>query len=186
MVTSLGCPIPRIGAKVVLIARLPRMHGTTLVVEPRIPRERLSLDLPGEVRAVDGAGWSVPAVAEEVAGARIAAVALAREHGLPEQRSPDVALAVSEAISNAVMHAFRDRPAPGTITVEVHAMGAEHVEVVVRDDGMGLSPRDDSPGLGFGLSLIERSADQVEHRRPPGGVGFELRMRFRLESEGDR
>lgn len=132
---------------------------------------------------VDRLCWSFPAAAEEVAGARIAVLRFAQAHGLPEQRSGDLGLAVSEALSNAVLHAFRDRAVPGTVTVEVQAVGAEHLDVVVRDDGMGFSPRDDSPGLGFGLSLIERSADQVEHRQPTTGVGFELRMRFRLDPD---
>jgi serine/threonine-protein kinase RsbW len=58
----------------------------------------------------------------------------------------------------------------------------ELVEAVVRDDGIGMSSRGDSPGLGLGLGLIASVADAVEAHVPAGGVGFELRMCFRLGS----
>jgi anti-sigma regulatory factor (Ser/Thr protein kinase) len=56
------------------------------------------------------------------------------------------------------------------------------VEVVVNDDGMGMSPRDDSPGLGLGLSLISRLADQTEYRTSADGRGLALRMSFRFDA----
>jgi anti-sigma regulatory factor (Ser/Thr protein kinase) len=56
---------------------------------------------------------------------------------------------------------------------------AEEIEIVVRDDGSGMAPRHDSPGLGLGLPLIRRVADGFDHRMPPDG-GTELWMRFVL------
>jgi serine/threonine-protein kinase RsbW len=58
--------------------------------------------------------------------------------------------------------------------------------VCVTDDGSGMAPRDDSPGIGLGLPLIRHLADQFEHRRPPGNVGTELWMHFRLAASGAR
>jgi len=86
---------------------------------------------------------------------------------------------VSEAVTNAVVHAFRGR-AEGTVIASVTISGAQWVEVLVSDDGSGMAPRDDSPGLGLGLPLIRYLTDQFEHRPPPGSVGTELWMRFRL------
>jgi hypothetical protein len=47
-----------------------------------------------------------------------------------------------------------------------------------------MSRRSDSPGLGLGLGLglIARVADQVEHRSPRDGAGFELSMCFWLDA----
>jgi anti-sigma regulatory factor (Ser/Thr protein kinase) len=90
-------------------------------------------------------------------------------------------LAISEALTNAVLHAFRTQDLPGTVTVTVDVTPDQFVEAVVRDDGMGMSPRSDSPGLGLGLGLIASVADAVEQRLPADGVGFELSMRFRFD-----
>ena len=61
----------------------------------------------------------------------------------------DIALAVTEAATNVVLHAYRDRVEPGTMTIEVERE-ADHVCVYVRDEGSGLAPRVDAllrPGL---------------------------------------
>jgi serine/threonine-protein kinase RsbW/stage II sporulation protein AB (anti-sigma F factor) len=125
--------------------------------------------------------WSVPALADEVGTVRRAAVEFARAEGVPDLRLEDLRLAISEAVSNAVLHAFRTQDLPGTVTVTVDVTPDQFVEAVVRDDGMGMSPRGDSPGLGLGLGLIASVADAVEHRLPADGVGFELSMRFRFD-----
>ena len=125
--------------------------------------------------------WSVPALADEVGSARRAAVEFARAAGVPDLRLEDLRLAISEALSNAVLHAFRMQDLPGTVTVTVDVTPDQFVEAVVRDDGMGMSPRSDSPGLGLGLGLIASVADALEQRLPADGVGFELSMRFRFD-----
>ena len=57
----------------------------------------------------------------------------------------DIALAVTEACTNAVVHAYRD--SSGTISVTAsHADGAP--TVTVRDHGTGMAPRVDTPGSG--------------------------------------
>jgi anti-sigma regulatory factor (Ser/Thr protein kinase) len=62
----------------------------------------------------------------------------------------------------------------------------EWIEVRVTDDGSGMAPRNDSPGLGLGLPLIRHLTDQFDHRLPPGSVGTEPWMRFRLAPSGTR
>jgi serine/threonine-protein kinase RsbW/stage II sporulation protein AB (anti-sigma F factor) len=88
----------------------------------------------------------------------------------------DIALAVTEAATNAVLHAYRDREDAGTVIVEVERDG-DHVCVYVRDEGTGLAPRVDSPGLGLGLGLIAQVADSADVRAPESG-GTEVVMRF--------
>jgi len=129
---------------------------------------------------VSSASWSIPALADEVRTVRNAAIDFARLEGVPNPPLDDLRLAISEALTNAVVHAFREHELPGTITVTVHVTVDEFVEAVVRDDGMGMRSRADSPGVGLGLGLIASVADTVEHRSPADGVGFELRMGFRL------
>ena len=131
------------------------------------------------------ASWTAPASAQSVAQLRQAVVDFAYEHGVPEPCLSDIRLAVSEAVSNAVVHAFRGR-ADGTVIASVTTGDSAWVEVLVTDDGSGMAPRDDSPGLGLGLPLIRHLTDQFEHRLPPGHVGTELWMRFRPATSGAR
>jgi anti-sigma regulatory factor (Ser/Thr protein kinase) len=118
----------------------------------------------------------VRAEAHQVAGMRTAVVTLADACGMTEAARADIALAVSEACSNAVMHAYIDAPAPGSLTVAASHHGGELV-VAVRDEGRGMLPRTDSPGLGLGMSLIGRLSQRLEIRQN-GACGTEVRMTF--------
>ena len=91
----------------------------------------------------------------------------------------DIALAVTEATTNVVLHAYRDREEPGTVTIEAER-DDDHVCLYVRDEGTGLAPRVDSPGLGLGLGLIAQVADSADVRAPETG-GTEVVMRFNVE-----
>jgi serine/threonine-protein kinase RsbW len=123
---------------------------------------------------VPSASWTFPAVAENVSVARRSVTAFAKEHQVPEPCRGDLRIAVTEIVANAVVHAFRDRPAPGAVTVSARAL-EDRIEVVVRDDGDGMAARSDSPGMGVGLPLVRRIADEMDQREPPGG-GSELWM----------
>lgn len=107
-----------------------------------------------------------------VGEARHAVADFARQFGAD---ADDVALAVSEGVSNAVIHAFRDRD-PGRIDVRAIVDG-DRVVVSISDDGVGVTPNPDSPGLGLGLALIGSLTEGVELRRKPGH-GTTLVMRF--------
>jgi anti-sigma regulatory factor (Ser/Thr protein kinase) len=143
-------------------------------------RARVSAGALGHPLDVASASWSIPALADEVLEVRQAAVEFARSHGVPDDRLADLRLAISEAVSNSVIHAFRVHESPGTVTLSIAITPERFAEVVVRDDGMGMSARGDSPGLGLGLSVIDSIADETERRRPTNGVGFEIWMRFRF------
>ena len=117
-----------------------------------------------------------PAVPTGVAPARHAVTDLARRVGLAEEMIANVALAVSEAITNAVLHGYADCDT-GYIEVAAHAQGVEFV-VTVTDDGHGMVPRPDSPGLGMGLPIIARLTQTLDVRSPESGNGTQLCMTF--------
>ena len=109
-----------------------------------------------------------------VPGVRRAVVAFAEQHGVGI--APDVALAVSEAVTNAVLHGYRDG-ASGEVRVVACAEPTRLV-VVVRDYGTGMRPHPNSPGLGLGLSVIGRLTTEMNIERPDVGGGTRLRMHF--------
>jgi serine/threonine-protein kinase RsbW len=98
------------------------------------------------------------ATPENVAPARHAVAAFAREHGVADQRAADIALVVSEACSNVVVHAYVDAGRPGTFEVEAERRD-DRLHVRIADAGRGLTPRPDSPGLGLGMPLMQLLSD---------------------------
>ena len=101
-------------------------------------------------------------------------VAIASECGFDRARLADVRLAVSEAATNAVVHAYRGRD--GEIRARVTVTRDEFV-VVIADRGLGMIPRADSPGLGLGLPTITTVSDRLEVVSE--GDGCELHISFR-------
>lgn len=100
--------------------------------------------------------------------------------GAEEVVRQNVELAVSEAASNVVVHAYRDDEEPGEIELELDTEGGELI-IVVRDAGAGMAPRPDSPGLGLGMPLIANLADTLEIRTLDTG-GTEVAMRFAVKA----
>jgi anti-sigma regulatory factor (Ser/Thr protein kinase) len=72
---------------------------------------------------------------------------------------------------------------PGCIDMEAELDG-DSLTVRVRDQGHGLEPRLDSPGLGLGLPLISQFSAGSEIISPEQG-GTEVVMRFDLREQGD-
>jgi anti-sigma regulatory factor (Ser/Thr protein kinase) len=107
---------------------------------------------------------------------RTAVVSFAARHGAGREAQTDIALAVSEALTNAVVHAFVLKPA-GTMSVLAEA-AADVLLIRITDDGSGMSPRADSPGMGVGLHLIAQLTSSVEFHPGPQGTGTELRLSF--------
>lgn len=122
---------------------------------------------------------TLPATPESVPGVRHALTRLARELGASERVVADVALAVSEACTNVVLHAYREQERPGTLSVEADRHG-DSLEVVVSDEGSGLRAREDSPGLGMGLALMAAVASglQLDH----DGAATRLHLTFDLRA----
>jgi anti-sigma regulatory factor (Ser/Thr protein kinase) len=109
-----------------------------------------------------------------VGEARRSVAAFAARHALAHP--DDVALAVTEAVTNAVVHAYRAEGGSGRIRVVACARDTGLV-VVVRDYGSGMLPNPDSPGAGLGLPVIGALAEEVNIERSEEG-GNRIRMRF--------
>ncbi|HEV2785942.1 MAG TPA: anti-sigma regulatory factor [Solirubrobacteraceae bacterium] len=122
---------------------------------------------------------SYPAQPSQIAAIRRAVAEIARDHGAAESKLVQITLAVSEAASNAILHAYRDRDRDGEVRVVVLAHDADCIDVRIRDRGVGPAPRPDSPGLGLGLRLMAHDADGFEIRPAPDG-GTEVVLRFEI------
>jgi serine/threonine-protein kinase RsbW len=120
---------------------------------------------------------SFPAVPEAVADARNALTDFARDAGADSDRLEAIRLAASEAVTNAVMHAY-DAGQKGAVQVSASYVENE-LWLLVGDSGNGLRPRSNSPGLGLGLALIAQLADEFQIISRGSG-GTELRLRFKL------
>jgi len=120
----------------------------------------------------------LPAVPESVGAIRRFARDVAKRCGADERMASDITLAVSEAATNVVVHAYQDTD-PGTLALAAESHDDEVCFEVI-DEGGGLIPRADSPGLGLGLPLIAHLTERFEVRPRRQGRGTELFMAFRL------
>lgn len=107
--------------------------------------------------------------------------ALAADCGLDDERVADVKLAVSEAATNALVHAYRDRDETGLIHIEA-TIADGTLLIDVSDQGAGIEPRTDSPGLGLGLPVIASVAKNFEIASTYPGTS--LRMTFGCPNAG--
>ena len=113
------------------------------------------------LRVVLRAGGRSPAQARQVLSRWLAAVCGRSAHC---DLTDDLVFAVSEAVTNCVDHAYRDRE-PGDIRVEgsVSASVGEPraVTVEVSDDGAWIEPARDPGFRGRGLEMIRSSVSSL-------------------------
>ena len=128
---------------------------------------------------------TLPARAENIALVRHVIGALAESLALPPKTIEDIRLAVTEACTNVVRHAYRDRPDEGPLEIVVEPEN-DCLTVVVADRGRGILPNPSSEGPGLGLPLIAALADALEIEHSPQR-GSRLSMQFRAaDHEGAR
>jgi len=135
-----------------------------------------------EVTATPDLELKLPARAENVAVVRHAFGGFAEVLTVDEQTLADIKLAVTEACTNVVMHAYED-DARGSLEVDA-SFDDTRLTVVIRDNGRGILPRPDSPGLGLGLPLIATLAESLELGTDDGDH-TEVRMTFRLDEQAE-
>jgi serine/threonine-protein kinase RsbW len=126
---------------------------------------------------------AMPARAENVAIVRHAIGALGEAIEIDAQTLSDIRLAVTEACTNVVVHAYPDG-SEGPLEV-LATLGGKQLTVVVRDEGKGIAARTDSPGLGLGLPLIASLAERVELGHDEQ-ARTEVRMTFSLSDSAER
>jgi len=120
---------------------------------------------------------SLSSRAENVLLVRQALSGLADTIDLDPIELNDVSTAVSEACNNVVLHAYGGGEGP--LEVEIFASGPTF-EVVVRDRGGGIQPREsdhEAVAGGIGLPVI-RALTQAVDFNDLDGAGTEVRMRF--------
>jgi anti-sigma regulatory factor (Ser/Thr protein kinase) len=122
---------------------------------------------------------SYPAVAGSVSAARRSLAAVAEAHGASEDSADAVRIAVSEAITNAVKHAYPEGEGMVHITA---AVAGRKLLIEVADEGKGMvGPLNDHRGLALGLPLIAAYSEHCTVGRHASG-GVQVEMRFDLES----
>ena len=114
--------------------------------------------------------------------ARNDVVAFAARLGSPEPQLEAIRLAVSEAVSNVVIHAY-DAGGGGRGYIHITAeIAARELWILISDEGRGFQAPAHNPGLGWGLPLIAHMSDRLEIAERAEG-GTEIRMRFPIEPD---
>jgi anti-sigma regulatory factor (Ser/Thr protein kinase) len=127
------------------------------------------------------AAWTLPAVPASVGQLRRHAAAFAAESGASPETTQAIALAVSETVTNAVVHAYVGRE-PGPVSVHCRLDGPR-VIVEVADEGAGIAARSDSPGVGHGLAMVGALVERLDFTARPGAVGTVVIMAFAPPAE---
>jgi serine/threonine-protein kinase RsbW len=119
---------------------------------------------------------SYPATPEVIGKLRQELAGFAAAAGLNGEALDDVRLAVSEAVTNVVRHAYSGEP--GLVHVTAGLL-ANELWILIADDGCGFNTPSTDPGLGMGLVLITSVCHEFALAERADG-GTEARMRFLL------
>ncbi|MDP9133284.1 MAG: ATP-binding protein [Actinomycetota bacterium] len=140
--------------------------------------------MPGDGRS---SLWlELPAAPECIAEARHAVRVWAENLTPTEAERDAITLAVSEAATNVVRHAYPGNGAHATFRIRADVEDGQ-VHVRLEDDGVGLGAISTDPGLGVGIPLLGRLASGVTLvSAPERAAGCEVRMWFPLDSLAPR
>jgi serine/threonine-protein kinase RsbW len=124
---------------------------------------------------------TIPARAEYITLCRLALTGIARVRDLSDEVLADLKLALTEAASNSVRHAYRDGDDAGMVEISYELL-PDRLVIEVTDQGEGFDPAEArgppeelSEG-GLGIAIIRAIADQVEIGKQPDGKGSRLRF----------
>jgi serine/threonine-protein kinase RsbW len=127
---------------------------------------------------------TIPAKPEYITLCRLALTGISRFRRLSEETLSDLKLAITEACSNSVRHAYADGHGSVEIRYELHP---DRLVIEVADDGEGFDPHsaatgeDDIAEGGLGIAIIRSVADDLEIGPGSGGRGSRLRFVKRLD-----
>src|SRR5213592_3098884 len=128
---------------------------------------------------------TIPARAEYITLCRLALPGIARVRDLPDEVLADLKLALTEAASNSVRHAYSGADTAGVVEIS-YELRPDRLVIEVTDEGGGFDPADAkgppeelSEG-GLGIAIIRAIADEVEIGTRPGGKGSRLRFEKEL------
>jgi serine/threonine-protein kinase RsbW len=123
---------------------------------------------------------TIPAKPEYITLSRLALAGLSRVRSFPDETLADLKLALTEACSNSVRHAYGDGEGHVDISFELRD---DRLIVEVADDGSGFElehgVKNDEDVLsegGLGIAIIRSIADDVEIGAGEGGRGSRLRF----------
>jgi len=123
---------------------------------------------------------TIPARAEYITLCRLALTGIGRLRELSDELLADLKLALTEAASNSVRHAYADKDA-GVVEIS-YELFPDRLVIEVTDDGEGFDPAeadvnaDELSEGGLGIAIIRAIADEVEIGAQPGGKGSRLRF----------
>lgn len=123
---------------------------------------------------------TIPARAEYITLCRLALTGIARLRELSDELLADLKLALTEAASNSVRHAYGDEDA-GVVDIS-YQLFSDRLVIEVRDEGEGFDPAEAEGNAaelsegGLGIAIIRAIADEVEFGAQPGGKGSRLRF----------
>ena len=125
---------------------------------------------------------TIPARPEYITLCRLALTGISRLRPLSEEVLADLKLALTEAASNSVRHAYGDEGGLVEIVYELHA---DRLVVEVVDEGGGFDPPTE-PSIAFedaelsegglGIAIIRAIADDLQIGPRPDGTGSRLRF----------
>jgi serine/threonine-protein kinase RsbW len=128
---------------------------------------------------------TIPARAEYITLCRLALTGIARVRDLPDEILADLKLALTEAASNSVRHAYAGADDAGVVQIS-YELRPDRLVIEVTDEGEGFDPEEAegppeelSEG-GLGIAIIRAIADEVEIGTQPGGKGSRLRFEKEL------
>jgi len=123
---------------------------------------------------------TIPARAEYITLCRLALTGIARLRELSDELLADLKLALTEAASNSVRHAYGDEDA-GVVDIS-YQLFSDRLVIEVTDEGEGFDPAEAEGSAaelsegGLGIAIIRAIADDVEFGAQPGGKGSRLRF----------
>jgi serine/threonine-protein kinase RsbW len=123
---------------------------------------------------------TIPAKAEYITLGRLALTGLSRLRRLPEETVADLKLALTEACSNSVRHAYAEG-IEGVVEI-VYELRPDRLVIEVADNGEGFEPAEgeydeaDASEGGLGIAIIRSIADELEITPREDGRGSRLRF----------